>query len=252
MKKIYIAPFVFFVVFILSCSSKNSGLVEGGAKGEDLLIRGKELYENGKYSKAIKQLSEFVYSFPFSEKIAEGTFLLADSYFKDEQFDLAVSEFRRIAQRYTDTEYSERAELMVGEALLVGSPRVQLEQDQTQNALTAFKDFITYHPSSQFLKQANDGVRRCREKLAEKEYKSALLYFKLHKSESVILYTDLICEEYDSTIWVPKAKLLKARALSEQLDKKEDAFALYSEIIKDFPETDSAIEAKKKLAKLKG
>jgi outer membrane protein assembly factor BamD len=252
MKKFSFCLIPFFVALLFSCAGEKSGLKEGESNGDELFAKGKAYYEIGKYGKAAKQFTEFVYSYPFSEKIAEGTFLLAESYYKDEQYELAVVEFRRIAQRYTDTDYAERAELMVGEALLAGSPRVQLEQEQTQNALQAFKDFITYHPSSENLLQARDGVNRCREKLAEKEYRSELLYFKAKKPESVVLYADLIAEEYDSTSWVPKAKLLKGRALSEQLDKKDDAVIVFEEIIKDFPGTESAAQAAKKLAKIKG
>ena len=249
-KTVWAIALLLLGALLFSCAGNRSAVSQGESKADILFVRGKGYYEAGKWGKAIKTLTEFVYSYSFHESIAEGTYLLAESYYNDGQYDLATSEFRRVAGRFEESEFAERAELMVGESLLSASPRSELDQDKTRIALDAFRDFITYNPSSEFVKQAQDGIQRCREKLAEKEYKAAKLYLKLHKPESVVLYADLIAEEYGGTSWVPEAMFLKGRAYEDQLGKPEAAVRIYEEIIEDYPSTRAAEEAAKRLSKI--
>ncbi len=247
MRNIFIAS-LFVLSFIGCAGNKIVKAPSNASKADIMLARGKEYFDSGKWGKAIDVLSKYVYSYSYDENIAEGTFLLAESYFKDGQFDLAAGEYRRVAQRFEDSEYAEKAELMIAESFLAASPRTDLDQEKTRAALDYFTDFITYHPESEYLEQARDGISRCREKLAEKEYKIALVYFKLKKAESVALYADLIAEEYGGTSWVPEAMLLKGRAYSDTLP--DSAKKIFADLIANYPDTKIAEKAAKYRSKL--
>ena len=233
----------------ISCANKQAVLESGNSKGDQLFAKGKAYYEVEKWSKAIKFLTEFTYSFPYHDSIAEGTYLLADSYYRDDQYSLAVNEFRRVAYRFSKTSYAERAELMMAESMLESAPSIALEQEQTERALEAFRDFVTYHPTSEYLKQAEDGIQRCRERLAEKEYRAAELYLKLDRPDAVILYADLIIEEYAGTSWVPRAMLIKAKALAEKLDQTDAALRVLAEIVEKYPKSETSYDAEKYIEK---
>jgi len=244
--------FVLMLPFVISCAQQQSVLKPGKSEADQLFSKAKTYYDKGKWGKAAKLFTEFVFSYPFDDRIAEGTYLLADSYYNNEEYKLAISEYRRVTQRFSESEFAERAELMIAESYLAASPRVALEQDDTETALEAFRDFIAYHPKSEYISQAQEGIRRCREKLAEKEYRAAELYYKLRKWDSAMLYADLIIEEYAGTSSVPKAMLLKGRVLEEQLEQPEAAIEIFRRIVENYPDTEAAGEASKLLQKIGG
>jgi len=215
-----------------------------------MLERGRSFHEAERWNRAISVLSEFTMSYPFHDEIAEASFLLAESYYKGGQFDLAAIEYRRIAQRFPDSEFAERAELMVAESYFSASPRTDLDQSKTELALSYFRDFVTYHPRSEFVAQAEDGIRRCREKLAKKEYDVLRSYYRLGQYESVVLLAELIEEEFGGTSYVHKTQLLKAMAYLEIPDEAEKAKPILMALVEDSDDEDVLKDARKLLGKI--
>jgi len=251
-KKILLLSFITMAILISGCSKNSAVIRQGSSAGDELFNKGKEFYEAEEWKKAIKTLNEFTLSYPFHENIAEGSFLLAESYFNNEDYQLAAGEYRRLIRRFSESEYAEKAELMLAESFLASAPHIALEQNDVERALELFRDFITYRPKSKFIDQARDGIQRCRERLAEKEYRTIELYYKLDKPESVILYADLLAEEYDGTSWVPSAMLTKGKALYYQLEQMDRASKTFTAIIENFPDTDEAVSAAEYLEKIEG
>jgi len=243
---------IVMAIIIPGCAKNDALIRQGSSAGDELFNKGKEFYEAEEWKKAIKTLNEFTLSYPFHENIAEGSFLLAESYFNREDYQLAAGEYRRLIRRFSESEYAEKAELMLAESFLATAPHIALEQNDVERALDLFRDFITYRPKSKYIDQARDGIQRCRERLAEKEYRTIELYYKLDKPESVILYVDLLAEEYDGTSWVPSALLLKGKALYHQLEQEDRAARTFKAIIDNYPQTKPASEATEYLKKIEG
>lgn len=249
---------IFFIVIILTivlsaaCAGKRDALKPAGTEGDELFRTGNEYYELGKWSKAIKILNEFTLSYPYHANVAEGTYILAESYFNKEDYELAIVEYRRIIRRFSESEFAEKAELMLAESFLESAPNIALEQDVVERALGLYRDFITYRPKSEFIGEAREGVERCRDRLAHKEYYVINLYYKLHKADAAVLYADLLVEEYNGTTWVPKAMLIKGKALYEQLDQSASAKKIFAKIIEDYPDSEEADEAEEYLLKIEG
>ena len=59
------------------------------------------------------------------------------------------------------------------------SPKVELDQTNTNKTMQLMQAFINTHPASTRLKEASEIIDKCREKLEQKEYKSAELYYNL-------------------------------------------------------------------------
>ncbi len=252
MRKTLITITVAVLILLGGCAKDRAVMKPGTGEGDALFQKGKAYYEDENWGKAVKTLNEFTLSYPFHDKITEGTYLLADSYFQNEEYDLAAAEFRRLIRRFSESEYAEKAELMLAESYLQSAPHVALEQDDVRRALDLFQDFITYRPKSEYIDQARDGINRCRERLAEKEYNTVKLYYKLHKPDAVILYADLLADEYDGTSWVPAALLIKGKTLYEQLDQPKSALKVFQNIVENYPDTEYAGEASKHISKIKG
>ncbi len=250
MKQSLIIIAVVFSILIAGCSKDRAVGRPSSGVAEELFNMGREYYDAGKWSKAIKVFTEFTMSYPFHDKVAEGSFLLAQSYFNNEDYQLAAGEYRRLIRRFSQSEYAEKAELMLAESYLASAPNLALEQKDVERALELFRDFITYRPKSEFIEQARDGVRRCRERLAEKEYRTVELYYKLRKPESAVLYADLLAEEFDGTSWVSEALLIKGKCLFDQLDQPDEAKKVFELVVEKYPKTKAAEEAISYLKKI--
>jgi outer membrane protein assembly factor BamD len=59
------------------------------------------------------------------------------------------------------------------------SPKVELDQTNTNKTLQLMQAFISTHPTSSRVKEATDIIEQCRDKLELKEFKSAELYYNL-------------------------------------------------------------------------
>jgi outer membrane protein assembly factor BamD len=79
------------------------------------------------------------------------------------------------------------------------SPKVELEQTNTQKAISLMQVFITQYPTSPRVKEASAIIDEGRKKLEEKEFRSAALYFNLgYYRAAAVAYSSLMENYPDS------------------------------------------------------
>ena len=108
--------------------------------------------------------------------LADAQLFLARSYYNDEQFILAASEFTRFMELYRNDPRAPQAEYERAMAYYRQSPEYQLDQTDTERAISYFQLFLDRHPGSEFVDEAEVRVRELREKLAHKQYATGGLY----------------------------------------------------------------------------
>ena len=75
--------------------------------------------------------------------------------------------------------FSEQARFYCGKSLFQLTPEPKLDQTDTYEAVTEFQNFIENYPESSLRPQAQDLIFALQDKLVEKEYLSAKLYYDL-------------------------------------------------------------------------
>jgi outer membrane protein assembly factor BamD len=88
------------------------------------------------------------------------------------------------------------------------SPKVELDQTTTNKALYSLQAFINTHPTSERAKEANDLMDKCREKLEQKDFKSAELYYNLGYYKAAAITFSALSEEYPDSKNGDQYKLL--------------------------------------------
>lgn len=107
--------------------------------------------------------------------------------------------FKQFIEVFPTSPRAEEMEYMRAYTFYRQSPRVDLDQVNTQKAIGFMQTFINTHPGSPRIKEATEIIDKCRAKLELKEYKSAELYYNLgHYRASAIAFTSLMNNFPDS------------------------------------------------------
>lgn len=159
----------------------------------------KKLFDNGKYLDAKTQFQILVLNNPGSAVVDMSQFYLAESYFHLDEYITAAAEYEKLINLYPRSEYVDDALFKIGMSYFKLSPKPELDQKYTFRAVDEFQRFLEEFPQSDLAPQAAKMLKACREKLAEKEYKTGTLYRKLeYYPAALISFNEILSTFYDT------------------------------------------------------
>ena len=173
-----ILSFLILVLLFSSCSNKFSKIV----KSKDFEYKHKmadKYYEAKNYNYA-QQLYEDI--FPFikgTPGYEEAYYKFAYSYYYEKDYLNAENLFKSFVESFPNSTKVEECDYMRANCYFKQSPKIDLDQTNTNKAIGLMQTFINTHPNSSKSKEAAEIIDKCREKLEAKDFKSAGLYFDL-------------------------------------------------------------------------
>jgi outer membrane protein assembly factor BamD len=241
-----------------------SGLVLGGCRGYEKLLKSRDFQK--KYDVGLQYYNEGDYVragtlFDQTSNIFRGTiradtvkYYQAMSYYGQRDYMMAGHYFTELSTTYPNSEYLEEADFMIGYCFYKQSPRPELDQDNTYKAITAMQMFMVKYPTSERVNQCQEIIVEMSDKLVEKSYISAKLYFDLgyYKSAIIALRNSLI--EYPDTRYREELMflILKSSYLladnsipSKQRERFQAAVDEYYSFIGEFPDGPHSREAQR-------
>ena len=139
----------------------------------------KEYFVKGQYSRSSVLLGELVTLMKGTSRGEECLYMLAMSEFCDGNFDVAHSYFKKYYQSYPKGVYVEYARFYAGRALYESVPDTRLDQSSTMAAVKEFQDFLDYYPYTSLKDRTQEMIFALQEKMVEKEFQAAKLYYDL-------------------------------------------------------------------------
>lgn len=139
----------------------------------------KAYYMEGKYSQASVYFAEVLAFMKGTVNAEESLYLAAMSNFMNKDYDAASQYFRKYYQVYPKGLYVEYARYYCGLALYNMTPDPRLDQQSTYEAIKEFQDFLDYYPYTSIKESTMEMIYKLQDKLVEKEYLSAKLYYDL-------------------------------------------------------------------------
>lgn len=139
----------------------------------------KQYYAEGEYNRAALFLQEMVTGLKGTDKGEESLFLLGMSSYKSRNYDAATAYFRKYYETYPEGVYTEKAHFYCGMSLFNNVPEIKLDQTATLEASSEFQQFLELYPNSVFSDMAQTNIFKLQDRLVEKEYLSAKLYYDL-------------------------------------------------------------------------
>ena len=173
-------------LLLCSCNSYNAVL-----KSTDYSYKyevAKECYIAGQYTRAYQLLEELVLVLKGTDHAEESLFMLGMCYYNIKDYETASMYLDRYVKTYPKGEYTELARFYSGKASFQESPDPRLDQSPTYTAISQLQDFLDFHPYSALREEVNDMIFELQNRLVQKEYDSAKLYYDLGTYTSNCLY----------------------------------------------------------------
>lgn len=269
MKKYLIATCSALLLFA-SCAQEFNNVY----KSNDYLYKyeyAKEAFANGKYNKAITILQSIVTQQKGTKDAEDCLYMLAMSEYMIRDYATASEYFKKYYQSYPKGAYAEQAEFYVGESLYMSTPEPRLDQTPTYSAIAAYQEYLDLYPEGSLKEKAQSRLFELQDKLVEKEYLSAKLYYDLgdyfgnctnggnNYQACVVTAQNAVNdypysskrEEFYILIMKSKYELARMSVESKQLERYQDAEDECYGFINEFPDSRERATAEKYIEKCK-
>ncbi len=228
----------------------------------------------GKYGQASMLFAEVLAVMKGTANAEESLYLAAMSNFLHKDYDAASLYFRKYYQVYPKGQYVEYARYYCGLSLYNMTPDPRLDQQSTYEAIKEFQEFLDYYPYTSIKASTQDMIYALQDKLVEKEYLSAKLYYDLgsyslncgihggSNYEACVVTARNALNDFpyasaerreELSIMILRSKYLLAQESvdSKRVNRYRDCIDEYYSFINDFPESKYIPEAEKFFLKSK-
>lgn len=211
---------VLIPIFIIGCGISNP--FDDNIPYKTRFDDGLSFFEEGKYVKSSQQFNIIVERASHTDLGDDALFFLAESYFLNEDYDLALIEFEKLVSRMGFSPYIEKSRWRICETLMLLSPNFYHDQDSSMKAISQIQEFLDDFPNSEYSKDADELIKGLRSRLAEKNMETGKLYVKLKAYDSAIVSYKIVINNYYDTKFFEDANIEVIRCLS-LLDKNDEA-----------------------------
>ncbi len=217
-----------------------------------------------KYQKALEYYAEEDYMradglFEQLKPILKGTqqadtvfFYSAYSNYYEKSYLLAAHYFDEFKRTYGNSHFAEEAEFMNAYCTYLQAPRPTLDQSFSYQAITLFTLYMSRYPNSDRKDECINYIKELRNKLVEKSYLSAKLYYDLGDYKAAIIALNNSLDDFPETEYreeimflVLKAKFLLAENSIEykRIERYQSTVDEYYSFVGEFPESEFTQEA---------
>ena len=258
-------------LLMCSCASEFNAVYKYGDQ-EAKYEYAKEFFARGKFQQAATLLEELVTMKKGTEEAQECLYMLGMAQYNNQDYQAASETFKKYGASYPRCIYAEPAAFFVWQSLFESSPEPRLDQSPTNGAINAYQQFMDLYPDSKLRNRAQERLYVLYDKLIQKEYLSAELYYNLggyfgninsndesNYNASIItaqnaLKTYPYCslrEEFMLLIMKSKFQLAENSTQEKRLERYRDAEDECYGFINEFPESKNVATAEKYIAKCK-
>ncbi|WP_443947743.1 outer membrane protein assembly factor BamD [Phocaeicola coprocola] len=256
MKK-YIVMAILSAGVLSSCGEYNKVLKS--TDNEYKYEAAKSYFAKGQNSKAATLLEDLALIMKGTSNAEESAYMLAMTYYNQGDYITASHYFNTYYTTYPRGTYTELARFYSGKALYLDTPEPRLDQSGTYKAIEELQMFIEYFPESDRKELAQNMIFELQDKLVEKEFLSALLYYDLgsytgntvysstgNNYQAAVVTAQNILREYpytkrreDLSILILRAKydMAKESVPEKKEDRMRETIDEYYAFINEFPES---------------
>ena len=254
--------FIITVLILLASCSGYEKLIKGNDYDKKY-SEAMRYYEKEDYLRASTLFDQCAAVFRGTKQADTVHYYQAMSYYNQRDYIMASHYFSTFATTYGASPFLERAEFMEAYCYYLQSPRPKLDQSPTKMAIQKFSLFLIKHPRSDKADEARQIISELRNKLVEKSFLSAKLYFDMEDYKASLIALNNSVLEYPESKYreellfmILKSSFMYANnsVASKQKDRYQKMVDDYYSFIAEFPESKHAKEAKRyfKLATKKG
>ncbi len=238
-------PVLFVFLYVSGCGKDIKP--ETSYDPEKYLAKSDELVNAKEYKEARKVLLEVKNRDTQKKYGALAHLKIADSYVREGEPDLAITEYRKFVELYPDNQYAPYAQYQIG---MIYFGQIESAERGTGAARTALEEFNRLkklYPRNPYRDIVELRIEKCRNILAEGDYLIAEFYFSKEAYKATVERLESLIARYPDYKREEVVLLLLGKALRELKDKNK-ANEVFDRLIKKYPSSKAAKEAKKLLS----
>ncbi len=208
--------FRLYIVLVVLIVVSSCGGYEKILKSTDFDLKkakAKEYYDAGQYVKATELLSQVIPRFRATDEAEELNWMNAQSFYGMKDYVMAGSYYKSFIEQFPFGVHAEEANYLAPMCDYKVAPRPGLDQENTKNAIEGFKIFVTRFPGSINVEEAKKLITELEEKLVEKSYLSAKLYYDMGQYKAAVIALNNSLKEYTDTKYREEMMFLKLNSL---------------------------------------
>jgi outer membrane protein assembly factor BamD len=247
-----------YIIIIVLCSAIltfSCSQFEKVIKSDDVNLKFSKafyFYSKGDYVKAGTLFDQLAPMTRGTRKADSVYYYQAMTQYKLNDYIISAHYFSTFVQMYGNSSFIEEAAYMEAYCYYMQSPRPELDQTSTNQAIDAFRLYMMKYSTSKRITDCQRIILELNEKLIEKAYLSAQLYYNLDDYRaSVVALNNCLIDFPDSKYREELMfKLLKSKYMlamnsirEKQTERFQDAIDEYYSFIAEFPESKNKKEA---------
>lgn len=238
-----------FILSLLLLVATSCGEYEKLLKSTDYELKKQKVYDyydEGKYVKATELLGQILPRYRATDEAEQLNWINAQAFYKLKDYLMAGTYFQNFAELYPMSNNAEEASYLSAVCDFNMSPRPELDQAYTRKAVESFTIFMNRYPSSSYVEDSKAKVNLLQEKLVEKSYLSAKLYYDLKQYRAATVSLANSLKEYPDTKYREELMFLKLDALylyainsipAKQVERYQATLDEYYSFIEEFPDS---------------
>lgn len=247
----------FVIVLVITLVVSGCGEYEKLLKSSDYELKktkAREYFDAKQYAKASELFGQVIPRYRATEEAEELNWLNAQSYYGMRQYDMAGSYFKSLVEQYPFGKYAEDATFLGALCDYNIAPRAELDQESCRNAIEGFNLFINRFSLSPKVDEAKKYIRELQDRLVEKSYLNAKLYYNMKEYRAAISALSNSLKEFSDSKYREEMMFLKLNSLflyaensyaSKQKERYQATLDDYFSFMEEFPESKYSRDVKR-------
>ncbi len=178
---------------------------------EELAESGMDLYDRGKYDKALEAFTKLKEGYPFSRFNSLAELKIADAHYHLKSYEEAIFAYREFQSLHPQNEAVPYVIYQVGRCYFDRIQSVDRDQKVARQALEVFLQLENQYPQSPYAKKAQAHIAECKRSLAGHEMYVGKFYFKSKKYKGALQRFEQVLNAYPNTGFEKEARDYIAR-----------------------------------------
>lgn len=247
---------ILFTLLVLAagCSKNSLSKIQKSKDVEYKLRMAEKFYAGKKYNKAQILYEELFPLLKNDTRFEDLYYKYAYCAYNLRDYMNAENLFKGYIDAFPKSPRVAEADFMRAYCFYRQSPKVELDQTNTQRTIGLMQAFINNYPESPKVQEARDIIDKCYEKLELKEFKSAELYYNLGAYRAAAITFSNLLNHYPESKRGDEYKLMVIKSYyqyavmsieTKQMERYEQVIAEYYDFVDRFPDSKYLKEAEK-------
>lgn len=219
---------------------------------EEAFEEGRKLVEQKKYQRAQEYFGHAFQIAPNTPVGREALLLQAEALYLEggeDNYIKAEAKYRDFLNRFPTSDRADYAQYQLARSLEARMRKPDRDQSATRKAQEAYEELLQLYPTSEHVEDAEEGIRRTRDSLAEHEFLVGRYQLRRGLADAAVSRFEGLLEEYPRYAEAAKVLHHLGRAYLK-LEEQEKARAAFDRLQEEYPQSEWARNVPKGLRRV--